>query len=357
MEEREGFDASKTKSFDMTSLVRKAVRGWKRILLCIGIGCAFGLIVGISTPRKYTSKAVMAPEIATRSSMGGLSSLASLAGVNINSMALTDAMHPDMYPAIIHSSNFNLELFDLPVSIETRDSVVHTNLYDYMLNYYKTPWYAYVLGFPMFAAHGIKSIFSGKKEDSSGMTQYADSLRLTRQQERVMRRLSKCIKANVEKKTYLLYLRVTLQDPVIAAQVVNEIIDKLKCFVVDYRTEKARENRDYYQKIYEETRNDYLIAQRAYTSYLDSHQGMMSKSSQVYQQQLQNEAQLRFQMYSQTAQNLLNAEAKIQQEAPVLVVIQQGVAPHIGKPSKVKLLLIWSFLGGIIGLLWVCWKK
>ena len=345
---------------ESTPYLRKILNNWKKIVVWAFAGAVFGLIVGISTPRTYTSKAVMAPEIATRSSLGGLSSLASLAGVNMNSMALTDAMHPDMYPEIIHSSNFYLELFDMPVEVQTRDSLVHTDLYTYMLDYYKQPWWGYVIGFPMFAAQGIKSLFSKKdvlEDMEASDSSTVKSLRLTRQQERVIKRLSRNISATVQKKTYVLSLKVTMQDPVIAAQVVNTIIDKLRDFVVSYRTEKARENRDYYKKIYDETRADYLAAQRAYTYYLDTHQGLTSKSNMVYQQQLQNEAQLRYQMYSQTAQNLLNAEAKVQQEAPVLVIIQQGMAPHLGKPSRVRLIILWFILGGLLGMTWVCFKK
>ena len=74
-------------------------------------------------------------------------------------------------------------------------------------------------------------------------------------------------------------------------------------------------------------------------------------------QELQNEAQLRYQMYNQTAQNLLAARAKVQQESPVLVIVQPGIAPHIGKPSKVKLTIIWFILGGIAGAVWVLWKN
>lgn len=328
--------------------IRKVLVSWKTVLLWTVIGAVFGAVIGLSTPKTYKSTAVVAPEIATRASMGGLSSLASLAGVNMNTMALTDAMHPDMYPAIIHSANFNIELFDLPVTVHTKDSLVHTNLYEYMLKYHKRPWYGYVLGLPRIAVNGIKSLFSGHRDGTGTEGGVSDSLRLSRQQERVIRSLSRCIEARVEKKTYLLIVRAEMQDPVIASQVVNEIVERLKSFVISYRTEKARENVEYFQKIYDETRNDYLSAQRAYTYYMDTHQGVMSKSSLVYQQQLQNEAQLRFQMYSQTAQNLLNAEAKVQQEAPVLVVIQPGIAPNIGKPSTVKLTLIWMLFFGLM---------
>lgn len=362
MKEFDEFDEyeSGEPQIDLMPYVRKALKGWKKILLFAFCGALFGLMIGFSTPKKYTTKAVVAPEIATRSTLGsGVSSLASLAGINMNSLALTDAMHPDMYPAIINSTNFYLRLFDMPVEVATKDSLVHTDLYDYMVNYYKRPWWNAVLGLPFMVTAKIKNLFASKEDSFDDMEGHmvVDSLRLTKQQEMVVKALSRNIEAKVEKKTYVLILRVTMQDRVIAAQLANKILDNLRDFVVTYRTEKARENVDYYQRIHNETKADYLNAQRAYTLYMDTHQGLMSRSSMVYQTQLQNEAQLRFQMYSQTAQNLLAAEAKVQLEAPVLVVIQPGIAPHVGSPSRIKLAILWFIIGGMIGAALVVVRK
>lgn len=355
-DEFDDFNEIPREPVDFMLYFKKILRSWKKILLFAFGGAAIGIVIGLSTPRVYTSKAIVAPELVTRSTAGGLSSLASLAGVNINNMALTDAMHPDMYPVIIHSTNFYLKLFDLPVEVATKDSLVHTDLYDYMLNYSKKPWWGVLFGLPQLAIHGVKSLFTKEEEEEEGHA-HVDSLRLTRQQEMIVRALSKDITATVEKRSYVLTLKVTMQDPVIAANLANAVIDNLRDFVVSYRTEKARENVEYYQRLNQETRDEYLKAQRALAYYMDTHHNIIDKSTMVYQQQLQNEAQLRYQMYSQTAQNLMSAEAKVQQEAPVLVVIQPGIAPKLGKPSRAKLAILWFLLGTVLGSLLVCLKK
>ncbi len=341
------------KSVDILPYVRKAIKNWKKILLWAAIGGAVGVVISLSTPRRYTSEAIIAPELVTRATAGGLSSLASLAGINMNNMAVSDAMHPDMYPEIIHSTDFYIKLLDLPVVVETRDSLVHTDLYDYVVNYIKRPWWSVVLGLPKKAVSGVANLIAGDKAKEEEGHAHIDPLRLTKQQAGVIKYLSKSIRATVERKTYVLNLQVTLQDPVIAAQVANAAVEDLRTFIVNYRTEKQRDNVAYFKKIYEETKRDYTDAQKAYTYYLDTHQGLATKSAQVRQQQLQSEAQLRFQMYSQTAQNLLNAEAKVQQESPVLVIIQPGRAPIHGKPSRVKTTLLYVIIGGVLGTGWV----
>lgn len=343
---------------DIKSYITAILSNWKKILIWALVGAAFGMMIGLSKPKTYTAKAVVAPEITTRTGAGGLSSLASLAGINMNTMALTDAMHPDLYPEVIKSTNFFIKLFDMPVTVEVKDSLVHTDLYDYMVNYAKAPWWNAVFGLPWKAMDGLKTLFGKKDEfdDAEGHSN-VDSLRLTKQQEMVVKALAKNISAAVEKRTYVLSLKVTMQDPIIAAQLANAIIDELQNFVITYRTTKERENVEYYEKLYDETRDEYLAAQRSYARYVDANIGTISKSSQVQQQHLQNEAQLRYQLYNQTAQNLLTARAKVQHEAPVLVVVQPGIAPHIGKPSKVKLTILWFILGAMAGSVWYIVKN
>ena len=349
---------------DLKPYFLRVVKGWKGILLWAVCGMLLGIIIGLSKPKTFTSTAVVAPEIATRNTLGSnssLSTLASLAGINANSLAMTDAMHPDLYPMIIASTDFRIGLFDLPVEFTRSGRKVSTDLYDYVANYTKTPWYSYVAALPRICVEAAKGVFAKKDADSEfdDAEGYArmDSLRLTKQQERVVKALGRSIKAAVERRTYVLSVQVTMQDRLVAAQVANAVLDHLQRFVVDYRTGKARDNVEYFEKLYEETHDDFLAAQRSYAYYADSHQGSLSRSSQVEQQRLQNEANIKYQMYNSTAQNLLTARARVQEEAPVLVVIQQAKAPINGKPSKVRLALLFFCIGAIAGALVALFRR
>lgn len=350
-----------SQQIDFKPYVSLVLKNWKKIGIWAICGAVFGIIIGFSTPKTFTSRTIVAPELATRSTLSsGLNSLANLAGVNMNSMAITDAMHPDLYPVVMKSADFNIGLFDTPVSFTHADTLVTTDLYDYIANYTKTPWYLYVLGFPRLCIESVKGIFSKddaeEEFDNSEGHEHMDSLRLTRQQENVVKALSKSIQASVERKTYAISVSVKLQDRMVAAQVANAVIDNLREFVVNYRTEKAKENVDYYEKLREQTHDEYMNAQRAYARYVDAHQGNSTRSSQVQLQFLQNEAQLRYQIYNSTSQNLLAARAKVQQESPVLVVIQSAMAPINGQPSKVKLTLLWMIIGTCAGIALILWK-
>lgn len=353
------FDAvdSNASSIDFQAMVRKLLDHWKTILVCGFAASVVGILIGFSIPRTYISTAVVAPELTTRNTAGGLTSLANLAGININSMAVTDAMHPDMYPAIVTSTNFMVSLFDMPVEIDTKDGIVKTDLYDYMVNYCKSPWWTPVLGFPMMLKDKIMSLFKPEDEFESGEGHSEiNPIRLTRQQESVAKALSKSITINVAKKTYLLTVKTKMQDRMIAAQLANTVVENLQRFVIDYRTERTRQNVDYYRKMVAESREEYLKSQQEYARYLDRNQDVLRKAAQVEVQRLQNEANLRYQLYNSMSQSLMQTEAKLQLESPVLVVIQQGMAPSIGNPSKVKLAILFFMLGIGAACLWVVVK-
>ena len=333
--------------------VSKSLKDWRSLLLWAVVGAVVGLVIGLSTPKTYSVDALVAPEITTRSTMGGLSSLASLAGVNTSTMTMTDAMHPNLYPEIIHSSYFCVELFDMPVTVETKDSLVHTDLYTYITDYYKSPWWSAVMALPKKAADAIKGWFVKEEDQEADGYSGVNVMKLTEQQESVIDVLSQSINASVDKKSYILSLNVKSQDPVVAADLANYVIEKLQGFVLSYRTEKAQENLDYLRSIQRQSKVEYEQAQGRYARYLDRNQGVVGNSGQAVQQQLQNEANLRFQMYNQTSQKLLDARAKVQEEEPVLVVVQPGLPPHTGTPSIARLVILMFLFGAVLRFAWV----
>ncbi len=326
-------------NIDFEKFLGKLKSGWKFILVCASI-CAFvAFVLCFFVPKSYKSYAVVAPEITTRSSAGGLTSLANLAGINMSSIAVTDAMHPDMYPAIIHSTSFAASLFDMPVTLRvSRDSVLLTNLYDYMLNHYKQPFYKKILSVPYLLIARI----SGEEKKEGDVS---EGFQMSKEEESVARMLMKCIDISVEKKTYLMTVSATMQDKKIAVDLANRVVSQLESFVISYRTEKTKLNVEYYRNLEQQSKEDYITAQRKYAQYLDAHQGISRYSVQVEGQRLQNEASLYFQMYNSVAQSLLKEEARLQLESPVMVVIQPAITPRSGKPSKIRVAVLFFFLG------------
>jgi len=101
--------------------------GRKTILISIFIGTILGVFVAILTPNQYTATSIMVPQTGGKS-QSSLSSLASLAGVDLG-MTESSELSPVIYPKIVNSIPFKLELMNTPVNFSKFDKPI--SLYDY----------------------------------------------------------------------------------------------------------------------------------------------------------------------------------------------------------------------------------
>ena len=196
-------DSQEESDIDIMELVSKL---WKRrnliIKWCVW-GAVVGLIVAFSLPKTYNASVVLAPE--TDQKVGsGVSSIASMMGVSLDNN--NDAINFMMFPDVISSTPFIFELLDLPVEFERGDSLVHTDLLDYMLNYQKSPWWSAVLGAPGKAIGWVKSLFESEKEEEKiGENAELNIYNLPKKERDIVKALSKMINVNVDKKYVINY--------------------------------------------------------------------------------------------------------------------------------------------------------
>ena len=333
---------------------------WKKRLMiikwCIA-GAVVGLIIGFSIPKTYSSGVTLAPETQQKTS-SSMSSLASMMGVNLNNSV--DAISVEMFPDVVHSTPFIVELFDLPVQFEWKGEIVNTTLLDYMLEYQKTPWWDTVLKVPFKVLGWAASLGKEEVEVASGPLNPAN---LPKKERGVVRYFAQNIMVNVDKKTTKTSMSLQMQDPQVVATVMNAVVENLKRYMSDYRTSKSRQDVENLSAICEERKEDYYRAQKAYAKFVDANKNVVLQSAQAERERLQQEMNLAYQVYSQVAGQLEGARIQEQQDKPVFVILEPVSVP-LGKtaPSKAKLLVAFTFLAGCCAAAWVLfgeevWKK
>lgn len=330
-------------------------RLWKRrslIIKCCVAGVVLGLIAGFSIPKTYKAKAVFTPE--TQQRIGaGVSSIASMMGVSLdNSM---DAIDVEMYPDVVGSTPFLFNLLDLQV--QTKDGKIDTTLTEYILNHQKKAWWSHVMAAP-FKLIGLMMPDKDQQQDAELVM-----TNLPKGERRVMKHLRNHIHILVDKKTGMTSMSIQMQDPYVAATVLEAIVENLKAYVSDYRTSKARQDVENLSVICEERRQDYYAAQQAYAKYADSNKNVVLNSTKAEAQRLQQEMNLAYQVYSQVATQLEGARIKVQQDKPVFAVLEPVTVPYKkSAPSKAKILVVFTLLSGCLAAAWVLfledfWKK
>lgn len=341
------FNEEEYEEIDLLELLRSLLKEWKSILLWAGVAAAVGILIAFSIPDQYSVTAKMVPE-RVRQSNNNVSAIASMAGINLGASSTSDAFSPDLYPVIISSNPFVTDLFPIPVEYKWKKEAVSSDYYSYMLNIYREPWWVFLKRLPS----KLKSLF----RKTTPVTGYEnlDLSRLTSEQSRVASRIRNSLSLKVDKNTNVVSLTVKAQDPGVAVQVATEVVERLKAYLVDYRTEKARRNLDYYQKLYDDYKQKYYSSQQRYASYVDSHQGVVLQRVRTEQERLQNEMNLHFQLYNSCAQQLQAAEAKVQEETPVFTMINPPVRPlGPSAPSRGMIIFALALLGAVAACFWI----
>ena len=185
-----------------------------------------------------------------------------------------------------------------------------------------------------------------------------DPFRLTKEETEVVRSLQERISTSVDKKTQVVSLSVTMQDPLIAATLTDTVMLNLQNHITQYRTDKARHDLEFTQRLFDEAQGKYYAAQQRYAQYVDQNQALSRRSFRTEEERLQNEMSLAYSLYNQTAQQLQLARAKVQESTPVYAVVQPATVPlKPSKPSKVLVLVGCVFLAGAAAAVWLLFGK
>lgn len=338
---------------DLLELALKVWAERKWILKCCGYAVIVGLVIAFSIPKEYTATATIAPELSDGKSGGGLSSLAAMAGFNINTSSGADAIYPDLYPDIVSSTPFITGLFNIPV--KDLEGKIDTTLYCYLDEYQRSPWWSVITSAPFKALGWVASLFKDEK-DEDRITKL-DPFHLTVKESSIAKLLSNSISVSVDKKTGLATLSVTMQDARIAACLTDSVMYRLQSYVTDYRTNKARQDFEFQKKLFERKKKEYETAQENYAKFSDTNKNIILQSYRAEQVRLENEMNLAYQVYTSVAQQLQVAEAKVQEITPIYTVLEPATIPIApSRPSKILILISalfvtmmgcmsWIFLG------------
>lgn len=318
---------------DWMEILRKIIAIRKTLYKAASVGVVLGLIIALSIPKQYTVTVTLSPEMGGDKAGGGLASLASsfLGGATTSSSP--DALNATLAPDIVASTPFILELFN--TRVQTLDGKLDTTLVAY-LDEQKSPWFSYIIKAPGMAIEAIKSLFV----EETDTTAILNPFQLTEEEYQKVEDLRKVITANVDKKTAMTTITVTLQDPKVTAIIADSVVAKLQQYIIDYRIKKAKEDCAYLEELYKERQQEYYQAQSKYAHYFDSNRNIALQSVRAEQERLQNDMNLAYQVYSQVAQQLQVARAKIQEEKPVFAVVEPATVPLQPSGTSRKIILV-----------------
>lgn len=338
---------------DLMEILRKIIAIRKTLYKAFGIGLVIGIIVALSVPKKYTVEVTLSPEMSNSKANSGLASMAASflgAGTGMSGDG-SDALNASLSPDIVSSTPFLLELLSMSVPVDGEGS--EKNDLGSYLDSQSSPWWSYVIGLPSMAISGVRSLFTDEDESGGLRDNQSGTIELTDEEDKKIASLKKNITAVMDKKTAITNVSVTLQDPKVAAVVADSVVHKLQEYIIGYRTFKAKEDCAYLEKLFKERQEEYYAAQKKYAEYVDTHDNLILQSVRAEQERLQNDMSLAYQVYSQVANQLQVARAKVQEEKPVFAVVEPAVVPQQSSGTGRKTyVIVFVFLSVVTVIGW-----
>jgi uncharacterized protein involved in exopolysaccharide biosynthesis len=344
-------------AINFTEIWRALLKYKLSVLFVTLLFTALGATFSLTLDSLYESEVKLLPEVDSKlggnsssGGLGGLSSLAGLAGINLNgAIAGSDALQPAMYPEIVQSIPFLKELSQ-------------SNVYNLKLKKFQK-LSDYLKQDNSNAPIGIFK--KDKNKDANELENInvpqgvlsPELINISKQESMVLKELKEAIVVEIDKKSSLIKIIVTCQDPVISANIANLVLNQLRRYIVQYRTEKARKELNFLMDRQAEARKRYDQSLFTLSNYKDQNRNVFLNVAKDQGKKLQYEVDLAFNVYSNLTNQTTEAKIKLQKETPVFKVLAPAQIPlKRSSPSRSLITLGALFIGLFVSFIGVYLK-
>lgn len=294
---------------------------------------AIGVLVSIVTyllilpvPRYYRCTVSMVPESSGGMLGGNISSMASVLGFNMGNVNSEDAISPELYPDVLSSNNFVYTI--LHTMVTTVDGKHSMNYYDYLTKYQKES----PLTLP------LRWIKTNSDDDKQTSINDLDPQRLSKKDYLLFKDVQKLITCSVERKNDVISITVEDQDPWVCTMLADSVRQHLQEFIIQYRTQKARIDVEHYTKLSLSAKLEYDKSIQKYSEYCESHTEVILQRYVSKRDELEQDMQMKSEVYSYVCKQLELSKAKLQERTPAFTTLTHATMPV--KPAGPKRMLI-----------------
>ncbi|MDX1638057.1 MAG: Wzz/FepE/Etk N-terminal domain-containing protein [Balneolaceae bacterium] len=323
-----------------------------------GVFVIIGLLVALLSPKEYQTGATLMPELQSSQSTASnllqqYGGLLGMSGGNLDA-GQQGMIPPTLYPQIVQSLPFQLELLNKRVHFAEFDTT--TTVYTFFDEVYTPSVFSYIMAYTVGLPGKIIGLIKGEEETDQPLPQgfATDSVvSVTKGQMEVIDNMRERVTVSLNEETGVINLMVEMPDPNAAAQVGKTSIALLKEYMTNYRTRKAKEDLEQAQQQLEEVRQRFEEAQNRLAEFRDSNVNLATAKAQTREQRLQSEYDLAFNVYNSLSQQVEQAKLKVQEQTPVVSILQPVQVPLEDTTSGLLILILITLLGFLLSLVWI----
>ena len=330
---------------DLIALAKTLWSGRRTVIRSTLICGVLGLVIAIFTSKEFVATTIMVPSGSDATSkLGSLGGLAAMAGINIGTATGSD-LSPTVYPQIVSSLPFQLELMNTPLNFKELSKPV--TFFKYYSEIQKSNvLLKYTMGLPGLI---LKSLKGGEVEKIVAWKEN-EPIELSEKQREVRLILIELISLEVNAKDGILTLTAKMPEARASAQLGKKAQELLQRYITEFKIKKSKANLDFIQQRYDETSKKFETAQLLLASFSDRNKNVSLATAKTEEERLRSQYNLIYGIYSELAKQLEQAKIQVKQDTPVFTIIEPiSVPTKKTKPDRPMILFIWLFLGGILG--------
>lgn len=338
---------------DIMELIRKMWLNKALILKFTAVFMVVGVFVALFSPKVYTASCDVVPQTSDGSGSSKMSSLAALAGINLNQSMDVKALSPLVYENILKSTTFRKELMQTPIEFEKAGKAVSFYEYYTSKEYNKPGVFGYIKKYTIGLPFVILNAIRGEQElpQMSAADDAAQQIEsLTEDEYKVSQILSQAVTITLTEKKGYVTITANMPEAIAAAQLAQATLTLLQKYITEFKIDKVQSNLDFVQSRYDEAKKNFEDIQFRRAKYRDSNQNVVKHSARVEQEKLDAEYTLAMTLYTELAKQLEQAKISVKETAPILTVINPVTIPYNrSKPQRATILMAFIFLGVAAG--------
>ena len=353
MQEKKHTNTTTEDEIDLIQLAKTLWDGRRTVIRTTIIFMVIGFLVAIFSAKEYTASTTMMPQSADGKKLGGsLGGLAAMAGINLGGMGGSE-IAPTLYPKIVYSIPFQKELMQTPLTIKGQDHSV--TFADYYSTIASPGVFGYIKKYTIGLPGVIIKAIRGDAPKTSGGSQQLISI--SEDEKKLIDILADQLSIDVNDKDGYVGLSAKMPEAIAAAQLATRAQELLQNAIIKFKSQKAKGQYKFIEERYSEKKQEFEALQNKLAKFRDRNRNVSTATAQTEQERLQAEYNLVYGVYSELAKQMETQLIQVKENTPVFTVLEPVSVPiEKSKPNRPLILVIWTFLGGIVGVGIICMK-
>lgn len=340
---------NKDDEIDLIALLKKVFVARRFVITITVMFSVLGIVLALVSPVRYTASSMFMPQLSEGQSNSSLGGLASLAGINLTAImgGQPQEIAPSLYPQIAESSPYRMALLETPVGesqISFRDYILDQEGGVSIIALIKK----YTIGLP-----GL--LFSSNNEEPIPQTN--NLFDISEEDRDLFEFLDQILSVEVDDQEGLVSIGVEFSDRKIAAQLAQAATDLLQTKIIAFKSQSARNNLQFVQGQFDAKRQEFEQIQDSIAMFKDQNLNITSSLYQNQLTRLESQFTVTSSVFQELAGQVEQAKIQVNKDTPIFMIIEPVSVPlKRSKPQRTMMVIIWTFLGGVIAVGWTLVK-